>query len=75
MIILALWCIQLKPNDRPSMNKVIEMLEGEIESLKMPPKPFLYPQGTPAQNTREKFGPISDEDTIEKSNSRTLDSS
>ncbi|GMN51698.1 hypothetical protein TIFTF001_020849 [Ficus carica] len=44
MIIVALWCIQLKPCDRPSMNKVMEMLEGEVESLQLPPKPCLYPQ-------------------------------
>ncbi|KAF7830686.1 LEAF RUST 10 DISEASE-RESISTANCE LOCUS RECEPTOR-LIKE PROTEIN KINASE-like 2.1 [Senna tora] len=43
MFIVALWCIQLKPSDRPSMNKVVEMLEGEVESLEMPPKPSLYP--------------------------------
>ncbi|KOM47829.1 hypothetical protein LR48_Vigan07g153300 [Vigna angularis] len=46
MIIVALWCIQLKPNDRPSMNKVVEMLEGDIKDLEMPPKPFLYPNET-----------------------------
>ncbi|EXB81112.1 putative receptor-like protein kinase [Morus notabilis] len=44
MIIVALWCIQLKPCDRPSMNKVIDMLEAEFESLQMPPRPYLYPQ-------------------------------
>lgn len=43
MFITALWCIQLKPCDRPSMNKVIEMLEGDIENVEMPPKPLLYP--------------------------------
>ncbi|XP_024631249.2 PR5-like receptor kinase isoform X1 [Medicago truncatula] len=43
MFIIALWCIQLKPCDRPSMNKVIEMLEGNIENIEMPPKPSLYP--------------------------------
>ncbi|XP_061339230.1 rust resistance kinase Lr10-like isoform X3 [Gastrolobium bilobum] len=43
MFIVALWCIQLKPSDRPSMNKVVEMLEGEIEGIDMPPKPSLYP--------------------------------
>ncbi|KAL1802188.1 hypothetical protein ACET3Z_030835 [Daucus carota] len=47
MIIVALWCIQMKPSERPSMNKVIEMLEGDIEHLVMPPKPFLYPQEDP----------------------------
>ncbi|KAK9291823.1 hypothetical protein L1049_019773 [Liquidambar formosana] len=44
MIIVALWCIQLKPTDRPSMSKVLEMLEGQVELLQMPPKPFLHPQ-------------------------------
>ncbi|WOG89804.1 hypothetical protein DCAR_0209043 [Daucus carota subsp. sativus] len=43
MIIVALWCIQMKPSERPSMNKVIEMLEGDSENLTVPPKPFLYP--------------------------------
>ncbi|KAI9073747.1 hypothetical protein K1719_044294 [Acacia pycnantha] len=44
MFIVALWCIQLKPVDRPSMNKVIEMLEAnDVSSLQMPPKPSLYP--------------------------------
>ncbi|KAF3948416.1 hypothetical protein CMV_025584 [Castanea mollissima] len=41
MILVALWCIQMKPSDRPSMNKVVEMLEGEVECLQMPSKPFL----------------------------------
>ncbi|KAB1206259.1 hypothetical protein CJ030_MR7G014404 [Morella rubra] len=41
IIIVALWCIQMKPNDRPSMNEVVKMLEGEVECLQMPPKPFL----------------------------------
>ena len=44
MTIVALWCIQLKPCDRPSMSEVIEMLEGEVECMQMPPKPCLYPQ-------------------------------
>jgi serine/threonine protein kinase len=43
IIIVALWCIQLKPIDRPSMYKVVEMLEGEVEFLQMPPKPSLLP--------------------------------
>jgi serine/threonine protein kinase len=46
MIIVALWCIQLKPDDRPSMSKVVEMFEGDIEILHMPPKPTLYPHET-----------------------------
>ncbi|MED6155088.1 hypothetical protein PIB30_002296 [Stylosanthes scabra] len=43
MIIVALWCIQLKPRDRPSMKQVVEMLEGEAEDLTMPPEPSLFP--------------------------------
>ncbi|KEH40331.1 stress-induced receptor-like kinase [Medicago truncatula] len=43
MIMVALWCIQLKPNDRPSMSRVVEMLEGDIETLEMPPEPTMYP--------------------------------
>ncbi|KAL3714520.1 hypothetical protein ACJRO7_006439 [Eucalyptus globulus] len=43
MIIVALWCIQLNPSDRPSMHKVLEMLEGEAGGLQVPPKPLLYP--------------------------------
>ncbi|KAK7385007.1 hypothetical protein VNO78_30714 [Psophocarpus tetragonolobus] len=43
IFIVALWCIQLKPNDRPSMKNVVEMLEGNYERLTMPPKPSFYP--------------------------------
>lgn len=46
MIMVALWCIQLKPDDRPSMKEVVEMLEGDVENLEMPPKPSLYPHET-----------------------------
>ncbi|PON94161.1 Serine/threonine protein kinase [Trema orientale] len=44
MIIVALWCIQMKPCDRPPMNRVIEMLEADVQCLEMPPKPYFYPQ-------------------------------
>ncbi|XP_061999012.1 rust resistance kinase Lr10-like [Rosa rugosa] len=44
MVITALWCIQMTPSDRPSMKKVIEMLEEDVECLQMPPKPLLYPR-------------------------------
>ncbi|XP_059435139.1 rust resistance kinase Lr10-like [Corylus avellana] len=53
MIIVALWCIQMKPSDRPSMSKVIEMLEGEVQSLQMPSKPFLSSQERPLSEDGE----------------------
>jgi len=43
MIIVAFWCIQMNPNDRPSMNKVVEMLEEDIENLEIPLNFSLYP--------------------------------
>ena len=43
MILVGLWCIQTCPLDRPTMSKVIEMLEGNLESLQVPPQPFLLP--------------------------------
>ncbi|KAJ9189569.1 hypothetical protein P3X46_000844 [Hevea brasiliensis] len=50
MLIVALWCILLKPADRPSMHKVVEMLESDIECLEMPPKPTFYTQEIPKEN-------------------------
>ncbi|XXG83058.1 hypothetical protein AAC387_Pa10g0911 [Persea americana] len=44
LIMTALWCIQLKPIDRPSMRRVVEMLEGSAEHLQMPSKPLLFPK-------------------------------
>ncbi|XP_077219111.1 LEAF RUST 10 DISEASE-RESISTANCE LOCUS RECEPTOR-LIKE PROTEIN KINASE-like 2.1 [Tasmannia lanceolata] len=41
MILVALWCIQIYPANRPSMSDVVEMLEGSIEDLQVPPKPFI----------------------------------
>ena len=52
MVIVALWCIQMKPIDRPSMSKALEMLEGEVEQLEMPPKPTLYSQEISTEDHR-----------------------
>ncbi|KAJ0429881.1 putative glycerophosphodiester phosphodiesterase, protein kinase RLK-Pelle-LRK10L-2 family [Helianthus annuus] len=49
MTIVGLWCIQPAPNQRPSIDKVIEMLEGSMEALEVPPKPiFSSPPRSPA---------------------------
>ncbi|XP_027357373.1 PR5-like receptor kinase [Abrus precatorius] len=41
MTIVGLWCIQTFPNDRPTMSRVVDMLEGSMNSLEIPPKPLL----------------------------------
>ncbi|KAJ6792693.1 rust resistance kinase Lr10-like isoform X1 [Iris pallida] len=38
---VGLWCIQTKASDRPSMSKVVELLEADTDTLALPPKPFL----------------------------------
>jgi len=40
LTIVGLWCIQTFPYDRPTMRRVIDMLESSINSLEMPPKPL-----------------------------------
>ncbi|KAL1553114.1 LEAF RUST 10 DISEASE-RESISTANCE LOCUS RECEPTOR-LIKE PROTEIN KINASE-like 2.5 [Salvia divinorum] len=37
--IVALWCIQMSPDDRPSMSQVLQMLEGDVERLQIPEVP------------------------------------
>ncbi|KAL7240320.1 hypothetical protein ACSBR2_006052 [Camellia fascicularis] len=52
MIIVGLWCIQTNPSHRPSMSRVVAMLEGSLESLQIPPKPFLSsPSRSPAESS------------------------
>jgi serine/threonine protein kinase len=38
MIVVGLWCIQVIPTDRPTMTRVVEMLEGSTSNLELPPK-------------------------------------
>nr|XP_043607219.1 rust resistance kinase Lr10-like [Erigeron canadensis] len=41
MIIVGLWCIQTNPSNRPTITKALEMLEGDLELLQVPPKPYI----------------------------------
>ncbi|KAL2626016.1 hypothetical protein GLYMA_07G095200v4 [Glycine max] len=50
MTIVGLWCVQTIPQERPTMSKVIEMLEGNMNSLEMPPKSVL---SSPARSVPE----------------------
>ncbi|XP_050132746.1 LEAF RUST 10 DISEASE-RESISTANCE LOCUS RECEPTOR-LIKE PROTEIN KINASE-like 2.1 isoform X6 [Malus sylvestris] len=52
MIIVSLWCIQTNPSNRPAMKEVIDMLEGSVDSLQIPPKPYLSsPPKSPADSS------------------------
>ncbi|KAI3729456.1 hypothetical protein L6452_18116 [Arctium lappa] len=47
MIIVGLWCIQTNPLSRPTITKVLEMLEGDLASMEIPPKPYLSSPSRP----------------------------
>ncbi|RID54075.1 hypothetical protein BRARA_G01427 [Brassica rapa] len=59
MILIGLWCVQLRPSDRPSMNKVVEMMEGSLDTLKAPPKHLLQ-----MQNVGESSQPSGESSSI-----------
>uniref|UniRef100_A0A0E0JDC1 Protein kinase domain-containing protein n=1 Tax=Oryza punctata TaxID=4537 RepID=A0A0E0JDC1_ORYPU len=40
LCLVGLWCIQMKSHDRPTMSEAIEMLEGGVDALQVPPRPF-----------------------------------
>ncbi|PWA95930.1 Concanavalin A-like lectin/glucanase, subgroup [Artemisia annua] len=57
LVTVSLWCIQSDPSDQPSISKVVEMLEGNSQSLQVPPKrfwssPTRLAQGTPPSATQ-----------------------
>ncbi|RZC86486.1 hypothetical protein C5167_030564 [Papaver somniferum] len=51
LVTVALWCIQWNPVDRPSMNAVLHMLEGNTENLVMPPNPFASTSSLPSSTS------------------------
>ncbi|KAF7141461.1 hypothetical protein RHSIM_Rhsim06G0111700 [Rhododendron simsii] len=46
LTVVGLWCIQWYPGDRPSMKVVVQMLEGDGDTLGMPPNPFSTTNGS-----------------------------
>ncbi|KZV39515.1 hypothetical protein F511_19514 [Dorcoceras hygrometricum] len=40
LTIVGLWCIHWNPSDRPSMKRMVQMLEVDGSNLTMPPDPF-----------------------------------
>ncbi|KAL8549830.1 hypothetical protein ACS0TY_008606 [Phlomoides rotata] len=53
LFLVGFWCIQTVPSDRPSMSKVVEMLEGSLESIPVPPKPVLFTTSLTGQEFSE----------------------
>ncbi|XP_051223221.2 rust resistance kinase Lr10-like [Lolium perenne] len=49
LAIVALWCIQWNPKNRPSMTNVVNMLTGRLQNLQIPPKPFVSSETYPVQ--------------------------
>ncbi|GLU10441.1 hypothetical protein SLE2022_272440 [Rubroshorea leprosula] len=70
---------KVKPSDSLSMNKAMEMLEADLESLEMPPRPFqIYPYATEEDgakmktNSTELSSYSSDDDMETESESASL---
>nr|WPD27495.1 WAKL protein [Zea mays] len=61
LCIIGLWCIQMKPQDRPTMSEVIEMLEVGVDGIQMPPRPFFCDD-----KGDSSYSAISELDTIEE---------
>ncbi|VAH72171.1 unnamed protein product [Triticum turgidum subsp. durum] len=47
LTIVALWCIQWNPKNRPSMTKVVNMLTWRLQNLQIPPKPYVSSENRP----------------------------
>ncbi|MBA0557660.1 hypothetical protein Golob_014714 [Gossypium lobatum] len=63
MIIVAFWCIQIKPTDRPSMSEVLDMLGGDVELLEIPPKPFLLSMERSSEDFEDELTTSADDAT------------
>ncbi|XP_021806535.1 LEAF RUST 10 DISEASE-RESISTANCE LOCUS RECEPTOR-LIKE PROTEIN KINASE-like 2.5 isoform X2 [Prunus avium] len=70
MVLISLWCIQTIPSDRPSMSKVVEMLEGPLHSLPIAPKPFL---SSPTIAAEDSMTTVAAEDSVTTSQPSEMD--
>ncbi|CAN6922894.1 unnamed protein product [Brassica oleracea] len=51
MTLVGLWCIQSSPSDRPPMNRVVEMMEGNLDAMEFPPRPVFHIPPAPLQES------------------------
>ena len=57
MLLVGLWCIQTNPSDLTPIIKVIEMLEGNLETVQIPSKPlFCLPTATVPETLEDSHG-------------------
>ncbi|KAG0536662.1 hypothetical protein BDA96_03G083000 [Sorghum bicolor] len=74
MALIGLWCIQTVPASRPSMSRVLEMLERSIDELAMPPRPYhASPSNSPSPSHPSSY-PFSTSDFTQRSRLRTPES-
>ncbi|KAF3537027.1 hypothetical protein F2Q69_00020029 [Brassica cretica] len=59
MVLVALRCIQSYPSNRPSMNRVVEMMEGSLDALDVPPRPIFQIPIAPLRESSTLSGDIS----------------
>lgn len=57
MALIGLWCIQMMPESRPSITKVIDMLERNVAEIEIPPMQFFSCTSEPSiHSTNTTFG-------------------
>ncbi|KAG6486709.1 G-type lectin S-receptor-like serine/threonine-protein kinase At1g34300 [Zingiber officinale] len=54
-VMVSFWCIQEQPSHRPSMGKVVQMLEGVLE-IERPPAPKVTDGSMPVPTTTSSLG-------------------
>ncbi|CAO2174542.1 unnamed protein product [Urochloa humidicola] len=75
MALIGLWCIQTVPASRPSMSRVLEMLERSVHELPMPPRPYhASPSNSPSPSYPSSYPSSTSDFTIRSSRSRTPES-
>ncbi|AES59881.2 putative glycerophosphodiester phosphodiesterase, protein kinase RLK-Pelle-LRK10L-2 family [Medicago truncatula] len=55
MAIVGLWCIQWHAMHRPTMQMVVQMLEGDVDKTPIPPNPFASQSRQPRRNGGAKI--------------------
>ncbi|GJN37542.1 hypothetical protein PR202_gb26512 [Eleusine coracana subsp. coracana] len=77
MALIGLWCIQTVPASRPSMSRVLEMLERSVHELPMPPRPYhASPSNSPSPSSHPSSYPSTTfaSDSTQRSRLRTTES-